>query len=59
MWPKDAINADYDMMGLRASFPMHYSMNAASRVQEHNPGELSLADIVFGGNRQEVPEGEP
>lgn len=59
MWLKDAINADYDMMGLRASFPMHYSMNAASRVQEHNPGELSLADIVFGRNRQEVPEGEP
>jgi|TARA_Y100000310_G_C20675929_1_gene813029 enoyl-CoA hydratase len=58
MWLKDAINADYDMMGLRASYPMHYSMNAASRVQERTPGELSLADIVFGGNRQEVPEGE-
>ena len=28
-WLKDAINADYDMMGLRAAYPMHYSMNAA------------------------------
>ncbi|HJP51077.1 MAG TPA: enoyl-CoA hydratase-related protein [Pseudomonadales bacterium] len=57
-WLKDAINADYDMMGLRASFPLHHSMNAAYRVLEQEPGQLSLADIVFGGDRQEVPEGE-
>lgn len=58
-WLKDAMNADYDMMGLRASFPMHHSMNAAMRMSERGAGELSLTDIVFGGNRQERPEGEP
>ena len=58
MWMKDAINADYDMMGLRAAYPMHHSMNAAGRLLERGPGEVSLADIVFGGNRQDTPEGE-
>ncbi len=58
MWLKDAINADYDMMGLRASFPMHHSMNAAFRLLEREADELSLADIVFGGDRQDMPEGE-
>jgi len=57
-WMKDAINADYDMMGLRAAFPMHHSMNAAFRLLERDPDETSLADIVFGGDRQDVPEGE-
>ncbi len=58
-WLKDAINADYDMMGLRAAYPMHYSMNTAGRLTERGPDELSLRDIVFGGDRQTVPEGEP
>ena len=58
-WLKEAINADYDMMGLRAAFPMHHSMNAAMRVLDHSPGQPTLQDIVFGGNRQTVPEGEP
>jgi enoyl-CoA hydratase len=55
-WLKEAINADYDMMGLRAAFPMHHSMNAAMRMTEAEPGALSLTDIVFGGNRQDTPE---
>ncbi|PZC47260.1 MAG: enoyl-CoA hydratase [Chloroflexi bacterium] len=58
MMLKDAINADYDMMGLRAAAPMHYSMNAAGRLLERGPDEISLKDIVFGRDRQEVPEGE-
>ena len=58
MWLKEAINADYDMMGFRASFPMHHSMNAAMRLIERAPGELTLGDIVFGKDRQEIPEGE-
>ena len=58
MWLKDAMNADYDMMGLRASYPMHHSMNAALRMNERAPDELSLTDIVFGGDRQDAPEGE-
>lgn len=57
-WLKEAINAGYDMMGLRAAYPMHHSMNAAMRVVEGEPGGLSLADIVFGRNRQDTPEGE-
>ena len=55
-WLKEAINADYDMMGLRAAFPMHHSMNAAMRMTEAEPGALSLTDIVFDGNRQDTPE---
>ena len=47
------------MMGLRAAYPMHYSMNTAGRLTERGPDELSLRDIVFGGDRQKVPEGEP
>ena len=46
-WLKDAINADYDMMGLRAAYPMHYSMNTAGRLTERGSDELSLRDIVF------------
>jgi enoyl-CoA hydratase len=54
---KDTLAADYDMMGLRQAFPMHAHLNAATRLIKRDPGELTLADLVFGRQRQE-PEGE-
>jgi enoyl-CoA hydratase len=54
---KDSLNTDFDLMGLKPAFTMHYQLNAALRTVKRAPGETTLADIVFRGQRQE-PEGE-
>ena len=53
---KNTINADYDMMGLRAGFHFHGQLNAANKLIERGENELTLREIVFGRERMEPEE---